>query len=195
MSEMLKQEPAFDDMGRLDTHFVGFDAAAYDTWIAFHNEVEENMGGDEVYSGVRGEGSKAAENAARLACCMHVFGPNPWQPINRETMAGACTLMRWYLAEAVRFARTSGAAPEVGHAQALEEWLVREVKRRGREGQDVLVSLNEARRNGPNRVRRRDLFEAAVELLKDLDRLRIFKRTGAKGLDLILAPAVLREYD
>jgi hypothetical protein len=194
-SELLKIEPEFDVLGRLDPHYVEFDADAYQTWIKFHDEVEEQLGDEQTYAGVRGEGSKAPENAARLACCLHVFQNGSAEPINAKTMTNACTLMRWYLNEAVRLGRTRDATPEVHHAQLLEEWLVGQVKRRrGKENADVFISVNEARKLGPNALRGGGRVDAAVELLHDLGRLRLFRRTGRKGHDIIIAPAVQEEY-
>ena len=195
MGELLKLEPEFDAWERLEPRYVEFDPEAYETWIKFHDEIEEQMGDEQTYAGVRGEGSKAPENAARLACCFHVFGNDAHQQIGRPTMDGACALMRWYLNEAVRLGRTRDATPEVHHAQVLEEWLVCEVKRRTRERADNWVAVNEVRQRGPNTLRGGGRVDAAVELLHDLGRVRLFRRTGRKGYDLVLAPAVLKEYD
>lgn len=194
MTQLLDLEPAFDAFGQLEPTYIEMDDDALDTWVKFNDETEELMGGDEDYCSIRGEASKAAENAARLACCFHVFAGEASAKIGRMTMTDACRLMRWYLAEAMRFARTRDATPEVHHAQVLEDWLVSEVKRRARAKEDVLVAVNEVRQRGPNALRGGGKIDAAVELLCDLGRVRLFKRIGRKGHDIVLAPTVFQEY-
>jgi hypothetical protein len=196
MTTLLSSEAAFDEFDRLIAHFVRFDTRAQETWILFHDEVEQYIGGDGEYSGIRDVASKAADNAARLACCLHVFAGDPDQPIDHQTMAGACKLMRWYLSEAVRFARISDAAPEIADAQLLEEWLVQEVKKRLRAEANPLVSVNDVRRLGPNKLReaRTKKLDEALELLADHHRILITKRTGRKGADITLRAEVLNEY-
>ncbi len=196
MTTLLDLGPVFDDYDRLVSHFIEFDADAQRTWIRFHDEVEEQLGGEEAYSGIKDVASKAADNAARLACCFHVFAGDHTQPIDRWSMEGACSLMRWYLNEAVRFGRAAEAAPELADAQVLEEWLVREAKRRVRAGEPLVVSVNEIRKKGPNRLRQahsRKLVDA-LDLLASHDRVAVAKRIGKKGEDVVLHPGVLTEY-
>ncbi|HSX53891.1 MAG TPA: DUF3987 domain-containing protein, partial [Sphingomonas sp.] len=194
MAALLAIEPVFDDLDRLMPDYVCLDPYAYEAWYRFHDEVEEQMGDGQPFEGIRDVASKAADNAVRLACCLHVFSGDANPQITKQAMVSACSLMRWYLDEAVRFARARDMSEAVSHAQLLEEWLVREVKRRGREGSEVLVAVNEARQKGPNKLRERAKMDAAIELLSDHGRVRVFRRAGAKGLDILLAPAVLREY-
>ena len=197
MTTLLTLDPVFDEYGRLDTHFVEFDADAQRTWVRFHDEVEEQLGGEEAYSGIKDVASKAADNAARLACCFHVFAGDHIRPIDRWSMEGACSLMRWYLNEAVRFARVAEAAPEVADAQLLEAWLVREAKRRVRAGEaPLVVSVNEIRKKGPNplRLAHSRKLDDALDLLASHDRVAVAKRIGKKGADVVLHPGVLAEY-
>jgi hypothetical protein len=196
MTALLGIEAVFDDYDRLVPHYIGFDADAQRAWVAFHDEVEEQQGGEAVYCGIRDVASKAADNAARLACCLHVFAGDHSRPIGRWSMEGACSLMRWYLDEAVRFGRTAGAAPELADAQMLEEWLVREVRERGRGGTDPVISVNEVKRKGPNRLRQAHSrkLDDALELLADHNRVAVVKRIGKKGADIALHPDVLAEY-
>lgn len=66
-------------------------------------------------------------------------------------MLGACALMRWYLDEAVRFASTSDAVPELADAQLLEEWLVARVRHLPKSHGEILIAANEALKKGPHR--------------------------------------------
>lgn len=196
MTTLLAVEAVFDEYGRLAPDYLGFDADARRVWVNFHNEVEEQLRGDEVYSGIKDVASKAADNAARLACCLHVFSGMPGTAIGRESMVGACALMTWYLDEAVSFARSVEAAPEVADAQLLEEWLVREVTTRFKAGCSPVVAVNEVRRKGPNRLReaRSKRLDEALELLQDHHRVLVTRRHGSKGLDITLRAEVHREY-
>ncbi len=200
MTELLNVEAEFDEYGRLRPTYVTFDQEAHHVWVGFHDEVEESLGGDYLYSGIKGVASKAADNAARLACCAHVFSSHPGAPvapISVRAMVGACHMMRWYLDEAVRFGRTSDMAPEVGDAQMLEEWLVREVKNRGRDGGSVVITVNDVRKKGPNKLRqaRSKKLDDALELLSDHHRISVLKRPGTKSTDIAVRAEVMAEYD
>lgn len=187
---LLNLPAQFDEYDRLQTHYIQLDRQAHACWVRFHDEVEEFMGGEEQYAGIRDVASKAAENAARLACCMHVFSDSPDSSISVTTMASACVLMRWYLSEAVRFGRTTDVPEAIQHAEKLEEWLVREWRKR--KGQSLTVNM--ARQSGPNALRVRTKFDAAIDLLKDHGRIRVYKEPGSKTEYILLAPAVLVEW-
>ena len=187
---LLNLPAQFDEYDRLQTHYVQLDRQAHSCWARFHDEVEEFMGGDEQYASIRDVASKAAENAARLACCMHVFSDSPESSISVTTMADACVLMRWYLGEAARFGRTTDVPEAIQQAEKLEEWLVREWRKR--KGQSLTVNM--ARQSGPNALRVRSKFDAAIDLLKDHGRIRVYKEPGSKTEYILLAPAVLVEW-
>ncbi len=196
MTTLLALEAVFDDYDRLRTQYIGFDPTAQLMWIGFHNEVEELQGADCEYSGIKDVASKAADNAARLACCLHVFQHGPSEPIGSDAMRAACNLMRWYLDEAVRFGRTAAAAPELADAQLLEEWLVREVLERIRTNGNLLISVNDVKKKGPNRLRQAHSrkLDDALELLADHNRVAVSKRIGKKGTDIAVHPDVLAEH-
>ncbi|WP_164549376.1 YfjI family protein [Tsuneonella rigui] len=196
MTTLLAAEPVFDEHDRLVPHFVGFDAAAQQAWIRFHDEVEEKQGPEQEYANIRDVASKAADNAARLACCFHVFSGDPSMSIGLVSMVGACRLMRWYLDEAVRFAHSAGAAPELADAQLLEEWLVARVRAQPKQSAAVLVAVNEVRKKGPNRLRQAHSrrLDDALELLSDHHRVLVLRRAGRKGRDIYVRAEVLAEY-
>lgn len=189
--KVLLTTPAeFDIHDQLDPQYLALSSDAHKVWFRFHDEVEEQMGGDDVFSGIRDVASKAAENAARLACCLHVAETGGKAPIPEMTMVDACALMRWYLDEAVRFSRAHDLTEEVRLAEMLEEWLVRQV--RAKKNADITVNM--ARQKGPNALRVRQKMDAAVELLEDHGRIRIIKPTGTKKRYIMVAPQVIREW-
>ncbi|OWK29244.1 YfjI family protein [Sphingomonas dokdonensis] len=196
MTTLLAVEAVYDELDRLDAEYLAFDVNAQRIWEHFYDEVEEQLRGDEAYAGIRDVASKAADNAARLACCLHTFAGDPATAIGRESMLAACDLMTWYLDEAVSFARSADAAPEVADAQLLEEWLVREVTTRFKAGDSPVVAVNEVRRKGPNRLReaKSKRLDDALELLQDHHRVLVTRRQGSKGLDITLRAEVYQEH-
>lgn len=194
---LLQLHAAKDELGRLISHTVKFDSGAQDAWIRFHDEVEEFIGGDREYSTIRDVASKAAENAARVACCLHVFTNfgGPMGDIDRNTMGDACQLMRWYLNEAVRFGRAAEMTTGLRNAETLEAWLVEKHKQALRERREPAITVNTIRRMGPGALRgTKGAIDEALELLKDHGRVRVLKPTGTKSQFVLVAPQVIQEY-
>lgn len=192
IAQLLLLPAGFDDLGRLIGHCAGFDKAAQDTWIRFHNEVEELIGGDREYSTIRDVASKAAENAARLACCLHVFATygEGLTPISRSAIESACALMRWYLDEAVRFSSSTDVTDEVRNAEKLEQWLCRRVREKPRDA----ITVNMVRQKGPGALRGGKRIDDALDLLSDLGRVRVKTYRGDKSRYITVAPQVVREW-
>ena len=194
VTELLQMPALTDELGRLITTHIKFDENAQVTWIQFHDEVEDYLGGDSIYSGIRDVASKAAENAARLACCLHVFTMPNKTLIDRITMAAACALMRWYLGEAVRFGRKAEATEEVRNAELLEAWLVQKWQEGKWEKQEWTMTVNTIRQKGPNALRGGKRVDEALELLKDHGRVRVLPMQGSKSKLVTVAPQVIEEY-
>jgi hypothetical protein len=191
---LLGAPAAKDELGRLITDSIGFDENAQSAWVNFYNEVEGYLGGDSIYSGIRDVASKAAENAARLACCLHVFTMPNHKLIDRKTMADACALMRWYLNEAVRFGQVADVTEELRNAELLERWLVQKHKEAGWAGEAFEMKVNTIRRTGPNALRGGKRVDDALELLRDHGRVRILPMLGSKSKLVLIAPQVISEY-
>ncbi|WP_188064037.1 YfjI family protein [Sphingobium sp. KCTC 72723] len=191
---LLQAPAATDELGRLITNHIRFDENAQSVWINFLNQVEEYLGGDGIYSGIRDVASKAAENAARIACCLHVFAKPNHNLIDRKTMADACALMRWYLNEAVRFGRQAEATQEVRNAELLEGWLIQKYKEAGWEKRAWEMTVNTARRMGPGALRGGKRIDDAFELLHDLGRVRLMQYPGTKKRYVVIAPQVIAQY-
>ena len=195
IAELLLAPAQFDDEDQMVTAFVPLDDHARQVWISFHDEVEEAMNPDHAYADIRDVASKAAENAARIACCFHIFEHGSQTPIGRDTMRKACVLTRWYLDEAIRFSRKHGATPELIDAEALETWLVVHHKKLGRTGASDTLAVNMARQLGPNRLRTsRARLDGALQLLQDYGRIRVQKGTGSKTEYIQIHPKVLAEW-
>ncbi len=194
LSALLELPASFDAFDRLEAHYVPLARAAHDVWVLFHDEVEEQMNPDYEYAEVRDVASKAAENAARLACCFHVFAHDPFTEIGPDIMRKACGVMRWYLAEAVRFGSKHSETEEVRDAEMLEEWLVTYHKKLAREKAAGTLTVNMARQLGPNRLRSRQRLDSALELLQDHGRVRVQRGEGSKSRYIQIAPQVVGEW-
>lgn len=197
VAKLLLLPAAKDELNRLISHEVRLDPQAHDVWVRFHDEIEESLGGDREYSTIRDVASKAAENAARLACCLHVFMNygGLMNDIDRNTMGDACQLMRWYLREAVRFGRAAEMTTGLRNAETLEAWLVEKHKQAMRERREPAVTVNTIRRMGPGSLRgAKGAIDEALELLRDHGRVRVQKPTGTKSQFVTVAPQVIQEY-
>ena len=101
--------------------------AAKNSWIAFHNFVEINLGSAGFYSEVKDSGAKMAENAARMAAGFHFFEGKSGL-IDLESMDQAKEICSWYLGEAKRFAAAQVGDPlDIVDARAVEQFLLRMV--------------------------------------------------------------------
>lgn len=194
VAALLDVEVQFDDLDRLDPKVVPLDPDARTTWIVFHDEVEEQLGG--FFSDIKDVASKAAENAARLACCFHAFFTDVDVPVPRSTMNDACAVMRWYLDEAVRFGQVTGLTKEMQDAERVEHFLVEQVKLVLRGKLDASkLTVNRIRQHGPSALRGKGKdIDAAVEALCDHGRIRVFSEPGSKSRRIAVAPQVMQEY-
>lgn len=193
VTAMLDAPAEFDDFDRLVNYFYPLDQQARRVWVAFHDEVEELMGCDEEFSRIPDVASKAAENAARLACCYHTFSGNLALEITEEAMVDACAVMRWYLDEAVRFGQSADRTDEVRNAELLEEWLARQF-RLTKDLDKSGITVRNVQQMGPGPLRVRTKLDAAIELLEDHGRIRISQVPGSKKRYITMAPQVIREW-
>lgn len=190
VAALLDVPAEFDELDRLAPCEVLLDPQAQDCWIAFHNEVEEQLGGRDSFAGIKDVASKAAENAARLACCYHTFETNSASPIPHMAMDRACAAMRWYLDEAVRFGQVTEVTDELRNAELLEEWLVEQWKR----GKGDNMTVNMVRQMGPNALRGGRRVDDAVEVLVDHQRIHVHQPVGSKSRRIVVNAEVLKEY-
>lgn len=85
-------------------------------------ETQQTPGGDLRH--VTGTASKAAEQAARIAGVLTLWGDLDAPQVTAGDMGSAITLAQFYLAEAVRLADAATISVEIGKAEALRKWLV-----------------------------------------------------------------------
>lgn len=133
-------------------------ADAKRAWVQLHDGIERGIAEGGRYSTVRPWASKAAEQALRIAGVLALVDDPNAQEIDQVTVIRAAEIALWHLGEAVRLAGTAELSKEVKDAEALLAWC--------HETQRTLLHSSAALRLGPARIRERDSFLAAVEILE-----------------------------
>jgi putative DNA primase/helicase len=177
-----------DVEGRLSTTYLTLSPEAKETWVRFHDEVEEELGRGRDYYDVQDVASKAADNAARLAACLHTFSDHTGiTVIGADSMEAGAELMRWYLFESLRFCRQVAIPEGLRKAEMLEEWLI-EMLRDGM----PLVPTRVVSQMGPNPIRKAADRDAAIDILEAHNRAKVFEYGQKK--EISLNPEVVNEY-
>lgn len=174
--------PHVDDEGRLTTTYLELDPEAKRVWIAFHDEVEEKLGFGQEYFDVQDVASKAAENAARLACNFQMFDYPENAYINEKNMLAAAEIMRWHLDEALRFSNEIAVPQAMRNAIELERWLVGEL----RINNLVAVGLRRISQYGPGPTRKADARDAALDVLVMHNRVAVSKMMVAGKTEMVV---------
>jgi hypothetical protein len=187
--QLLSVERRFDQHGQLSTFPMPFNALAQRAWEEFYNMVEEQLGQSGRYMPIQEMASKAAENAARIACCLHVFAAQGDQTtVGPESMLAATDLMKWYLEEALRVLDQTILSKAVLDAEALEEWLAERILKR----LQPTVQLIEICQKGPPGTRLAKERDAALEVLDSHNRVLFLK--SAKRSCVTLSPEVFKQW-
>lgn len=129
------------------------DAMAY--WIEVKNGIEHAMAG--AYAGIHAWASKGGSQVARVAGVLTVVENPSAGVIQLDAIERATGLVLYHLDEAARIVGTASVPATIKHAEMLLAWC-------WETGRTLLYS-SDALRNGPNAIRTRDAFAAAVEQL------------------------------
>jgi putative DNA primase/helicase len=166
-----------DEHGRLQPPLLRLSVDAFAVWRSYHDEIERELVPHGDYATACDFAAKSAENAARIAACLHIF-EDSHGAIDSKTMQRAVLLARWYLRESLRLLQTLDEPQAVADARSLEGWLA----------QSGSSSLRDVQRLGPNPLRDRARRDAAVRVLAELGRARV-ERDGNRDM-LTLNPAL-----
>jgi putative DNA primase/helicase len=166
--EMLDANLPLDKQGRLCPPLLRLSPGAFSIWRDYHDEIERELKPLGDYATVCDFAAKSAENAARIAGCLHVF-EGAHGAIPHDTMHRAVTLARWYLREALRILDVLDEPQAWADARLLDGWLAEAGNSPIR---DVL-------RLGPGPLRDKARRNAAVAVLTELGRARI-ERDGRR---------------
>jgi hypothetical protein len=142
---------------------LALSADAKAAWVAFHNGIDAAMAPDGPLENLRDVGSKAAENAARLAGVLAIIENTEAATIDGLTMASGCELAAWYVDEALRLSDTYRQSPGLRNAVRLLDWLRAKGKRE--------TSVREIMQFGPSPVRQKSEAEAALAKLEEYGHL------------------------
>ena len=131
------------------------------------------MAPDGALENLRDVGSKAAENAARIAGVLTIIENPEATIIDAEAMASGCELAAWYVGEALRLSDAYREPPSLRNARRLLDWLKARGKRES--------SIRDIMQFGPSSLRVKAEAEAALAVLEEHGYLtRQGDRRGAK---------------
>ena len=126
-------------------------------WRKLHDAVEINMRTGTRYAGAKPWASKTPEQCLRIAGVLTLVEDAAAHEINAETIERAAVLATWYLDEAARLVGVCETPAEVSDAEALLAWC-------HETGKTELYS-KDAMNRGPNRLRTKKRFDAAMNEL------------------------------
>ena len=121
-------------------------------------EAEQAPGGDLAH--ISGTASKAAEQAARIAGVLTLWGNLQASEVQVDDMTDAITLARYYLSEASRLANAANVSVEIDKAEKLRKWLLESWPH-------PEITSREVVRLGPNSLRESPKAKAALAILEE----------------------------
>lgn len=169
VSKFLHMGLDVDRDGSLMFRTIGLTPEARELWIETFNAIEGALkpGGD--LADVRDFASKAGDQIARVAGVFELFESGQIQDVSADNVWRAQCLVLWYLAEAKRLFGRS--ATEANNVQELDSWIVSNSIANG----GAPVKLSDVQQKGPNRFRRTEQLNPALELLRDMGRVRLLE--------------------
>lgn len=174
---ILANPAPLDEEGALSPALMILAPEAKNSWIAFHNAIESELGsGGELYD-VRDVASKSADNAARLSALFQLFEYGAGA-IRRECFDSASRIAAWHLSESRRFFGELALPAEVAGAARLDLWLAEFCRRERVQA----VSTRDMQRLGP--IRDKEKLAAALRELEELDRVRVVVDGRRKAIHL-----------
>lgn len=136
-------------------------------WVAFHDEIEFQLGLTGSYHAVCDVASKAADNAVRIAALFHVL-EGDIGAISEAHMVGANRIARWHLNESYRLYGGLTVPQELDAAAKLNDWLVAHCKKEKVEK----IGFTDLMQRGPNGLRKKHMLEPVIEQLVGLGRVK-----------------------
>jgi putative DNA primase/helicase len=162
----------FDENGELHPVMLEFSPEAKAAWIAFHDQVEVELGNGGKFRDVRDVASKVADNASRLAALFHVFENGIGGAVGISSFNSASKIMEWHLNEARRFFGDRALPEELADAGHLDAWLLDRCLKQGPGKNEV--HIQDVQQCGPNRLRKKEKTDAAMVKLEELGRAMRF---------------------
>ena len=139
---------------------------AFELWENFFNDVECELGTRGELADLTDFGSKAAEQAARIAGVLHVLVHGPQGEIGHELMDAGIQIATWHLQEARRIFAMIGRDGVATDAEALLSWSLEEAEP---------PSMKRILQFGPVRTRAKERRDAAIGKLTEHGLARVEK--------------------
>lgn len=136
------------------------DPGAFQRFREFYNQVERDLREGERFERIRGFAGKAAEQAARIAAVLTVFGDPSADEVSEKSFSIAVKLMNYYLAEALRLFDVGAVCTVMRDAERMRDWLLNQWK-------EPLIDVGVATNRGPNRFRSADRVREIFRVLAD----------------------------
>lgn len=185
ITTILNQPAPIHANGTLMPCLMPLTKEAKTAWIKFHDSIETELHNAGALYDVRDVASKAADNAARLAALFHLLEHGTDGSVGVDSFDSASLIVLWHLKESQRFFSELALPPELVAAAKLDSWLISYCLKHS-VGQ---VSSRIVQQCGPNSLRKKDVMEAALSELKELNRVRI-KIDGQRKI-IMLNPALM----
>ena len=163
--EMLEHTPKPDRDRGFDPPVMSFTNEGQRAWIDVYNVIEADLGPEGELSTLRDIASKAADNIARMAALLALYGNR--QSIGVDEVSRAARIVAWHLHEAKRFFGEIQANPQDLLAAKLDTWILARKESR--------ISKSEIQKNGPNALRKKDVLDRILAKLAILNRVRIVR--------------------
>lgn len=194
---MLDLELPVNDRFELKPPVMAASRGAHESWRAYHDATEWELGKFGLYANVKDVGAKSAENAARLACSFQVWERGPGGELLPECMAAGVAVARWFLDDANRLLFEAQKPVELSDGELLSEWLTTVAPTPTRAGALVMVdgrlALGDILRLGPYRLRDKRRCDQALRLLspKGMDDFHLRLEEQGRRKELMLNPNLL----
>ncbi|MBF0256871.1 MAG: DUF3987 domain-containing protein, partial [Gammaproteobacteria bacterium] len=101
--QLLERDLPLTQQGRLDPPLLSLSSEARQAWVAFHDAIEAELADGGELRLIRDAASKAADNAARMACLFHLYEHGPQGEIGPDSFSQAARIVAWHLNESRRF--------------------------------------------------------------------------------------------
>jgi hypothetical protein len=171
----LAPELDFDDPNALKPRAVELTAQARKEFIRFYDEIEAQVGAGGLYAPIVSLANKSAEHAVRLAGVQAWIANPDASEISAEIFERGEELMRYYLAEALRFFSTGPIVAGLDLARITLEWL------QTKKIAESEVSMADFYQRGPKQIRSKAVAGAVIQVLEEHDWLT--RITGGSEID------------
>jgi hypothetical protein len=151
--------PMWDDERSLKPRALLLDGTAIEMLTRFSDGVELDQAPGKRFAGITGTASKAAEQAARLAAVLTLWGDLEAPHVGAQAMAWGIELAQFYLGEAERLASAGNVPDDIMQAENLKNWLLSSWPH-------PEITSGEITQFGPYRIRNAKATQAAAQTLQ-----------------------------